>query len=39
VDWCYLDSIGASSGVLIMWDSSMVDKINECVGEFSLVVS
>jgi hypothetical protein len=39
VDWCCLDSRGASSGVLIMWDRRVVEKINECVGEFTLVVT
>jgi hypothetical protein len=32
VDWCYLDSRGASNGVLIMWDRRVVEKIDECVG-------
>jgi hypothetical protein len=39
VDWCYLDSRGALGGVLIMWDKNMVEKINECVREFTLAVT
>jgi len=39
VDWCCLDSCGASGGILIMWDKRVVEKIDVCVGEFTLVVS
>ena len=27
LDWLYLGSIGASGGVLVMWDRRMVEKI------------
>ena len=36
VDWLYLDSIGASDGVLVMWDKRTMEKINEAVGRFSV---
>jgi exonuclease III len=39
VDWCCLDSIGALGGILIMWDKKVVEKVDECVGVYSLAVS
>jgi exonuclease III len=39
VDWCCLDSCGASGGILIMWDKRLVEKVDVCLGEFTLVVS
>jgi len=39
VDWCCLDSRGASGGVSIMWDRRVMEKIDECVGEFTLAVT
>jgi hypothetical protein len=39
VDWCCLDSRGASCGVLILWDRRAVEKINKCVGECSVAVT
>ena len=39
VDWCWLDSIGASGGILIMWDNRVVEKVEECVGDYTLAVS
>jgi hypothetical protein len=38
-DWCYLASCGASSGMLIMWDKRIVEKINVFVGECVLACS
>jgi hypothetical protein len=38
VDWCCLDSTGASGGILIMWDNRVVEKV-ECAGAYSLVVT
>jgi exonuclease III len=32
VDWCCLDSSGASGGILIMWDKRVVEKVDVCVG-------
>ncbi|XP_075673783.1 uncharacterized protein LOC142643129 [Castanea sativa] len=29
VDWLYLGSVGASGGVLLMWDNRVVDKLEE----------
>ena len=36
LDWLHLGSIGASRGVLVMWDRRMVEKIDEAVGRFSV---
>ena len=36
VDWLYLGSVGASGGVLLMWDNRVVDKVEEAVGRFSV---
>ena len=36
VDWLYLCSMGASGGVLLMWDNRVVDKVEEAVGHFSV---
>jgi len=38
VDWC-LDWCGASGGILIMWDKRVVEKVDVCVGIFTLAVS
>ena len=34
VDWSYLGSCGASGGVLLMWDTRVVNKVEEAVGRF-----
>ncbi|XP_059436099.1 uncharacterized protein LOC132169027 [Corylus avellana] len=39
VDWCCLDSSGASGGILIMWATRVVEKIDVCIGEFTIAVS
>jgi exonuclease III len=39
VDWCCLDSSGASGGILIMWDNRVVEKVDVCLGNFTLAVS
>jgi hypothetical protein len=39
IDWCTLDSSGASGGILKMWDTRVVEKVDECVGEFTLAIS
>ena len=36
VDWLYLGSDGASGGILLMWDSQVVEKVEEAVGHFSV---
>ena len=36
MDWLYLGSVGASGGILLMWDSRVVDKVDEAVGCFSI---
>jgi len=35
IDWLYLGSEGASSGILLMWDRRVVEKV-EAVGHFSV---
>ena len=34
LDWLYLGFIGASGGVLVVWDRRMVEKIDKAVGRF-----
>ncbi|KAK4559257.1 hypothetical protein RGQ29_008482 [Quercus rubra] len=36
VDWSYLGSCGASGGVLVMWDTRVVNKMEETVERFSV---
>ena len=36
VDWSYLGCCGASRGVLLMWDTQVVNKVEEAVGRFSV---
>ena len=36
VDWLCLDSIGASGGIILMWDTRVVEKVEEVVGQFSV---
>ncbi|KAL4609846.1 hypothetical protein ACB092_08G010200 [Castanea dentata] len=37
VDWSYLGSCGASGGVLVMWDTRVVNKTEEAVERFSVL--
>jgi hypothetical protein len=34
VDWCHVDSRGASGGILLMWDRRAVSRIDSCLGRF-----
>jgi hypothetical protein len=34
VDWCHVDSRGASGGILLMWDRRVVSRIDSCLGNF-----
>ncbi|KAL4618313.1 hypothetical protein ACB092_06G001100 [Castanea dentata] len=36
IDWLYLGSDGASGGILLMWDSQVVEKVEVVVGHFSV---
>jgi hypothetical protein len=36
MDWLYLGSVGASGGILLMWDCRVVEKIEAAVGHFSV---
>jgi hypothetical protein len=34
VDWCHMDSCGASGDILIMWDRRIVSRSDVCMGRF-----
>jgi hypothetical protein len=34
VDWCHVDSRGASGGILLMWNRRAVSRIDTCMGRF-----
>ena len=34
VDWVYFGFVGASGGVLVMWDRRVVEIVEEAVGDF-----
>ena len=36
VVWSYLGSYGASGGLLLKWDTCIMDKVEEAVGHFSV---
>ena len=36
VDWLCLGSVGASGGILLMWDRRVVENVEEAVGHFSV---
>jgi hypothetical protein len=36
VDWVYLGSVGASGGIILMWDRRVVEKLDAAVGHFSV---
>ena len=36
VDWVCLDAIGASGGIILLWDNRAVEKVEEAVGSFSI---
>lgn len=38
-NWCYSPSKGASGGILVIWDGRVVEKIEECVGEYIVACS
>jgi hypothetical protein len=39
VDWYCLNSRGTSSGILLMWDRKVVEKVEQCVGMFVVACS
>jgi exonuclease III len=39
VDLCYMGTSRVSGGILIMWDRRAVEKVDEYVGRYTLVVS
>jgi len=39
VDWCYMGANGASGGVLLMWDRRVVEKVEDCVGRYTVACS
>jgi hypothetical protein len=34
VDWCYVPSLGASGGILLMWDKRVVNRMEVEVGDY-----
>uniref|UniRef100_A0A2N9GB44 Integrase catalytic domain-containing protein n=1 Tax=Fagus sylvatica TaxID=28930 RepID=A0A2N9GB44_FAGSY len=36
VDWLSLDSVGASGGIILMWDKRVVDRVDVAIGNFSV---
>uniref|UniRef100_A0A2N9GTW6 Reverse transcriptase domain-containing protein n=1 Tax=Fagus sylvatica TaxID=28930 RepID=A0A2N9GTW6_FAGSY len=36
VDWLSLDSVGASGGIILMWDRRIVQRIEEATGTYSI---
>ncbi len=36
VDWFCMGLMGASGGILLMWDNRVVEKVEEAVGMFSI---
>jgi exonuclease III len=38
VKWCSLEAVGASGGILILWDSRVMEMEDSCIGSYSLSV-
>lgn len=38
-EWCYLPPVGASSGIVIIWDSHKFNKLDHIIGSYSLSIS
>jgi hypothetical protein len=38
VDWVCLDSYGTSRGIMILWDKRVVEKIENCIGVYTLAI-
>ncbi len=36
MDRVYLGSVGASGGIILMWDRRIVEKLDAAVGHFSI---
>lgn len=36
MDWIHLDAIGAAGRVLVLWDSRVVERLDDEVGMFSV---
>ena len=36
VDWLYCGSNGALGGILVMWDTRVIEKLEDAVGNFSI---
>lgn len=39
VDWVYLASLGASGGVVVMWDRRVVEKVEDYIGRYMVACS
>ena len=35
MDWLFLESVGASGGILLMWDKRVMEKVDEAIGHYS----
>jgi hypothetical protein len=38
VDWVCLDSYGTSRVIMILWDKRVVEKIENCIGVYTLAI-
>lgn len=36
--WCSLDAEGASEGILLQWDSRVLEMVELCMGSYSVLV-
>jgi hypothetical protein len=39
VDWCYMGASGALGRILLMWETRVVEKVEECVGRYTVACS
>lgn len=39
VSWCYLASLNASRGVLLIWDKKVLELIEDCIRTYTVVIS
>jgi hypothetical protein len=39
VDWCFVPSLGASGGILLMWDKRVVNRMEVDVGDYVVACS
>jgi exonuclease III len=39
VEWCHVAYVGASGGILLLWDRRVVTKVDVCLGNFVVASS